>query len=205
MNIDDPKMFKSKDSYICYCCSVWKEVEKMNAAELHGKTANDILCIADQMDSIPVDVKRILEVLNISAVPLDFTDMEKKLTGIYANKSILGAMVSNDKGTAIFYNNKDKTDSHRTRFTIAHEIAHCCLHGPTPHVEFRFDGATEKEDEIAANTFAGELLIPERALQTTISQLILPTVSALADIFDVSMNVMKQRLIHLNLNDKVMG
>ena len=205
MNIDDPKMFVCKNDYIRYCCNVWKEVVKMNATELHGKTAKDILQICDQTDSVPVDVKKILENLNISAMPLDFSDLEKKLTGVYANRSILGAMVSNDKGTAIFYSSNDKADSHRTRFTIAHEIAHCCLHGPTPHVEFRFDGELEIADEIAANTFAGALLIPEESLQAIISQLILPTVSALADIFDVSINVMRQRLVHLKLNDRVVG
>ena len=203
MNIDNPIMFVSKDDYISYCCNVWKGVVKMNATELYGKTASDILQICNQTNSVPVDIKKILEILNISAMPLDFTDLEKNLTGVYANRNILGAMVSNEKGTAIFYSSMDKADSHRTRFTIAHEIAHCCLHGPLPHVEFRFDGNIEADEEVAANTFAGQLLIPDESLQSIISKLILPTVSALADIFDVSVNVMKQRLIHLKLNDKV--
>ncbi len=205
MKIENPEMFKSQKDFFDYCCTVWKEVKEMTAEMLHGKTANEILCISGQNDSVPVDLKKVLESLKVSAIPFDFSKLEKKHSSTLKNRSILGAMVSNEKGTAILYSVNDKQDSHRARFTIAHEIAHCCLHGPVPHVEFRFDGEVESEEEIAANTFAGELLIPKDALLRVISQLIVPTVNSLADIFDVSINVMNKRIIHLNLMDKVVG
>lgn len=177
----------------------------MKPCELYKKTADDILRACDQEDSVPVDIKAILEKLNISAIPLDFYEMEKKLKGKYRDRKILGAMMSTDDKAAIFYNQNDKKDSHRARFTVAHELAHCCLHGPDPHIEFRMDGECESEEELAANTFAGELLIPEKSLQKIIAQLIVPSITALADIFDVSFNVMKNRIIHLKWNDKVTG
>lgn len=196
-------MFNSKKEYENYCLQI-KEVKTMNVRDLHGKTAEEILALCGQSDSIPVDMKTILEKLHISAVHFDFSKIEEKLPPKYSGLSILGAMISNDENIAILYSDKEVKDSHRTRFTIAHEIAHCCLHGQPYHIEFRIDGDLN-DNEIAANTFAGELLIPEVSLKDTIKQLLLPTVTALADIFDVSVNVMTERIKYLSLEDMVVG
>ncbi|MBQ7327197.1 MAG: ImmA/IrrE family metallo-endopeptidase [Clostridia bacterium] len=172
------------------------------SGKLYGKTAEEILSMCGQIEAVPVDVKTILEKLEISALPYDFSDVEENLPSRYKGLSILGAMISSKENSAILYNAKDKRDSHRTRFTIAHEIAHACLHGSNHHIEFRIDGDLD-EHEIAANTFAGELLIPEKTLRSIIKQLLVPTVASLADIFDVSINVMRERINHLNLEDQV--
>ena len=145
-----------------------------------------------------------MEKLEISAFSFDFSEIEKRLPAELADKNILGALVSAKDRAAILYSSRDKQDSHRMRFTIAHELAHYCLHGMTRHIHFRMDGALN-EQEIAANTFAGELLIPEFSLKKVIKQLFVPTVAALADIFDVSINVMNERIRCLSLEDQIVG
>ena len=52
----------------------------------------------------------------------------------------------------------------RARFTIAHEIGHCCLHGGG-FIDRTDSGKTfgiwnDASEEAEANTFAGELLLP---------------------------------------------
>ena len=198
------RMFNSKLEYENYCSAILKKRKSMEISDLHNKTSEEILSISGQAASVPVDVKAILEKLNISAIPFDFSEIEEKLPEEYAGLNILGALISNDDNAAILYSSKDKQDSHRMRFTIAHEIAHCCLHGTRQHIEFRIDGDLD-DDEIAANTYAGELLIPEKALKDIIKQLLVPTITALADIFDVSINVMSERIKYLQLEDQIVG
>lgn len=195
------KMFSSKEKYQIYCLKKHRE-EKTMVDKLYTKTAEEVLSASGQLDVVPVELKAILEKFEISALPYDFSKIESNLPEKYKGLSILGAMVSIDERAAILYSAKDKRDSHRTRFTIAHEIAHVCLHGSRHHIEFRIDGDID-EDEIAANTFAGELLIPENSLRAVIKQLLVPTVANLADIFDVSVSVMNERINFLNLGDKI--
>jgi Zn-dependent peptidase ImmA (M78 family) len=68
----------------------------------------------------------------------------------------------------------EATDSpERKRFTIAHELGHLCIHaakalridpGIVEHLDFAFRDSTsataEKQEEIEANQFAAELLMP---------------------------------------------
>jgi len=202
MGYYDYKMLESKTAYEKCCDRKWKEGKTVTANQLHKRTAQEILIMSDQENAVPVDIKEILKKLDISAMPIDFSRIEKKLPEEYEGLKILGAMASSDDKIAIWYRSEDKEDSHRMRFTIAHELAHCCLHGSRHHLEFRIDGDLD-EDEILANTFAGELLIPEESLNRTIEKLLVPTLSALADIFDVSINVMRERIKYLQLEDKV--
>lgn len=202
MNRVNYKMFESKEEYQIYWSKVVREDKKMNVSELHRRTAEEILAICNQTDAVPVDIRSVLETLEISAIPFDFTEVEESLPEKYKGSKILGAMIPRDEKATILYNVKDKKDSHRMRFTIAHEIAHLCMQGESPHIEFRIDGDLT-DDEIAANTFAGELLIPKKTLENVIKQLMVPTVNNLADIFDVSVSVMNERIKHLDWEDRV--
>jgi Zn-dependent peptidase ImmA (M78 family) len=102
--------------------------------------------------------------------------------------------------------------STRQRFTLAHEIGHLVMHKGSPvfidrlvRVNWR-DGTSDKE-EVEANTFAAELLMPrafmepeiERVLsrshQTTPSQL----VDELSRAFRVSQEAMSYRLANLGV------
>lgn len=87
----------------------------------------------------------------------------------------------------------------RKRFTIAHEFAHYCLHKSEKNyfvdaVFFRDNNPTSIE--YFANTFAANLLMPEELIDCSIRSGIL-SLKDLADIFDVSLLALKNRLLHL--------
>lgn len=180
-------------------------------SQLRNMSADALLELCGQTNNIPVDLKAILRKLGISAIPIDFVDVENNIRRKFdANVQVLGAIATNGDRAAIFYNRKNQSDSHRSRFTIAHEIGHCCLNNITledgkTHIECRIEGVSQSEDEIAANIFAGELLIPESSLYQTIEKLLMPSVHILAEIFDVSDNVMLKRLEYLKVKKNIAG
>lgn len=88
-------------------------------------------------------------------------------------------------------------------FTIAHELAHCCLHikdYDRPHIEFRLADEEKDRKEKDADIFAGELLIPLKRLRKVYTDLTVPTSSALASSFVVSISVMEARLDYLKIS-----
>lgn len=180
-----------------FMCTILEKIRDMSASDLLKK-----------FNIIPnptVDVRKLLNNIGISALSLDFTDIEKRLNKPYG--SILGAAISKGDNLAIFYRENDTF--HRQKFTIAHELAHCCLHCPTnesSHIEYRIEpyqiyNNTEidlkKENE--ANIFAGQLLIPKDILIEMYDKMIMPSLSVLSEIFDVSATVMAARLDYLKL------
>jgi len=194
-------MFANQKGYNEYLRKKWRVKKVKKYENLRGASADEILRACNQEATIPIDLSEILKSYEVSALPIDFTKVQEKLCD-KTKTEILGAIITNEKGIAIFYNSEMKGNNHRTRFTIAHELAHYCLsNDSSPHIEFRTNDLTE--DEIAANTFAGELLIPRKSLETAMSELLVPTVSALADIFDVSVNVMSERIKFLGLSGEV--
>lgn len=165
--------------------------------KLCGKTAEDLLSIYEIPMSAPIPLSLLCKRIGVAALEKDFSDIEDKY-GL-GREAILGAAVSFDNDLAIFYRNKDTYN--RQRFTIAHELGHCCLHSKNleiNHIEFRTDDVDD-EKEKSANIFAGELLIPKKLLLDTCDKFIIPTLSALAEIFQVSINVMKARLDYLGI------
>lgn len=179
---------------------------------IRDKSAQELLEIGGQAGKVPVDIKSLLKELRISCLPYDFTDLEiakcraenKKLLN-----PILGALVTNGDKAVIFYRKQDRVDGHRYRFTVAHELGHCCLgHIPegnsTVHLSYRQENSDD-ERETAANIFAGQLLIPKDALEKVIEQLILPSVQTLAEVFAVSSNVMYERLKYLKVTTNISG
>lgn len=162
-----------------------------------GKSAVDILRATGQEHTIPVNLNEILRQMEISAISIDFSEIEKSLPDeVNRRGRILGAAMTTQEGrTAIFYSSdKSLMSDHRYRFTVAHELAHCCLDECTNHVEFRQDGEVNDENECRANIFAGELLIPIHQLEEVSKKLLLPTVKNLAAVFEVSETVMLERL-----------
>lgn len=180
-------------------------------SQLKNMSADALLELCGQTDNIPVDLKAILRKLGISAIPIDFSEAENNIRQrFHSNVQVLGAIATKEDRAAIFYNRKNQGDSHRSRFTIAHELGHCCLNNVTledgkTHIDCRIEGISQSEDEIAANIFAGELLIPETSLYQTIEKLLMPSVHILADIFDVSDNVMLKRLEYLKVKKNIAG
>lgn len=201
-------------------CKILKNLKK--------KTPDQILNIYSQGNVLPVDIVSIAKNIGISLGSADFSKLEKKdaFKKLVSERGhILGSVFIDDENVQIIYNNNLRDDEkfkhlsevdkqeklfRRQRFTIAHEIAHCCLHMKEDekyHIEFRTeqtDYTTKKERD--ANIFAGELLIPQNIL-TSICFALGRRISIdfLSNIFKVSSNVMKARLRFLNeeghLND----
>jgi Zn-dependent peptidase ImmA (M78 family) len=100
----------------------------------------------------------------------------------------------------------------RQRFTIAHEIGHLILHPKNNYVDRGFhvffrdatSATAESQEEIQANQFAADLLMPELLLRAAISDQAIDiddmrAIEALARRFDVSPQALTFRLINLGL------
>ena len=157
-----------------------KEGEKMCVIlkRLSGKSAEQLLEENDiDMTKPPIDIKKLVSSLGISVLKRDFSDIEAQANA--PKGSILGATISRGNNLTIFY--QSDATYNRMRFTVAHELAHCCLH-------------SKRE----ANIFAGSLLIPEKLLDQEYKKFLVPSLSALAELFEVSGTVMAARLDCLN-------
>lgn len=217
-----------------YCFKKKKEENDMCniLSTLHGQTPSDILNKYGNTNHFPVDIVNVARKIGIKLGSIDFLELEKtedfkKL--VEKNGHILGAVFTNGNDLFITYHNalhKD-VEKHeltnlsveekrqklicRQRFTIAHEIAHCCLHmdpcKDKMHIEYRTeqsDGNSSRERE--ANIFAGELLIPKDILiqicvlfNNTIS------ISKFAELFMVSKKVMRARVEYLQEQGYLLG
>lgn len=99
----------------------------------------------------------------------------------------------------------------RQRFTIAHELGHLLLHNSTEHVDramsfyYRDQRSSRAEikQEIEANQFAAELLMPRRMVDAVIPQSVDlfadALLSDLASRFEVSVQALTYRLTNLGL------
>lgn len=165
--------------------------------ELNGLTPEDILNTywTEERNVYPIDIAEILYKMQIRVRSYDFSEFDDN----NLENRILGAMVANKKDLALLYRKGESKN--RNRFTLAHELAHCCLmhldEQKMPYIEYRHDGVVTDPCEIKANSFAGELLVPATELRKILSVEypdLLPQVARLAEMFAVSINVMKERL-----------
>ena len=193
-----------KEKVYCMCKPI---------SAIRGKNAEELLELCGQQNRIPVDLKSLLKKLKISCVSYDFSKLESAREDVDNSSDenpILGALAINGDNAVIFYRKEDKKEGHRYRFTIAHELAHVCLeHYPiennTVHLAFRHEHNMNDIQEIDANIFAGELLIPKQSLEEIIENLFFPSLQALAEIFAVSINVMRARLDYLKMTVNISG
>jgi Zn-dependent peptidase ImmA (M78 family) len=112
----------------------------------------------------PVQVERIARVMKVR---IQYAPLDGDLSG----------MVSVQDGVPIIGVNS-LHHPNRQRFTLAHELGHLCLHRPvlegSVHVDRQIlnrDALTETgtdEQEIEANAFASELLMPEALLKAAL-------------------------------------
>lgn len=186
---------------IDYAVQRIKEGENMCVIlkRLSGKTADQLLEENDiDMTKPPIDIKKLVSSLSISVLKRDFSDIEARANA--PKGSILGATISKGNNLTIFY--QSDATYNRMRFTVAHELAHCCLHSQNlemQHVELRLDAEDDyDEHERDANIFAGALLIPRKLLDQEYKKFIVPSLSVLAELFEVSETVMAARLDYLN-------
>lgn len=190
--------------------------------ELHKKSPEYILENYGSKEQFPVDIVDIAKRIGIKLGSVDFTELEKKDSFkemVKEKGHILGSVRAKGDDLFINYHNAlhddpkfkhlsevDKKDilARRQRFTIAHEVAHCCLHidpdNYEPHIEYRTEQIDYEPNspERDANIFAGKLLIPLSIL----SDLAMIynnkiSISLFADFFKVSKHVMEARIIYL--------
>ena len=151
--------------------------------------------------TLPIDIERIAGRLGAEVV---YEPMSRELSGL---------LYRDGDRTVIGVNSMHA--SNRQRFTIAHEVGHLVLHQGRPvvldHVvrmNFRDpkSGTATDAEEIAANAFAAELLMPRDLLIAEVERarahgdaLDPSFVRALADGFEVSGEAMGNRLANLGL------
>lgn len=177
-------------------CTILKKIKDKNPYELLETYNIDM--------TPPINISELLDNIGISTISKDFSEIEQMAD--VKKGSVLGAAFSNEDNLTIFYKKSDSF--HRKKFTIAHELAHCCLHCPSnesSHIEFRIEPFSTKlseedlDKEKEANIFAGQLLIPKEPLMKYYNKLVIPSLSKLSEIFDVSSSVMAARLDYLHL------
>jgi Zn-dependent peptidase ImmA (M78 family) len=155
--------------------------------------------------SLPVDVAEIARQRGASVV---YETMGPDLSGL----------LYRDGGTVVIGVNSLHA-TNRQRFTIAHELGHLVLHQGRPvvldHVvrlNFRDprSGMATDAEEIQANRFAAELLMPAERVRAearrgrdAATQIDEGFIKDLADGFEVSVEAMKNRLTNLGLLSQV--
>lgn len=174
----------------------------MKIKELNGLTPDSVLNKYWVRNEVPIDIAKILYDMDIKVKSVDFSNAEKVAKLPYGD--ILGAVLTYNDDVLIAY--KKNESLNRTRFTLAHELAHCCLSHIVPsqkgYIELRRKKNINEEHEISANIFAGELLIPEKELSGVLKKFFdntFPSSEILAQIFSVSINVMEERLKYLKI------
>lgn len=150
---------------------------------------------------IPIDVHQVAQDLGLTVIE---RDLEDEVSGMLVVKDGVGTIVVNQKHHI-----------NRQRFTIAHEIAHSELHrehinkqvfiDATP-VFFRDTISTEGRSlqEIAANSFAAALLMPEQKLRELLREQPIDAfddvaLQRLANLFGVSTQALTIRMTRLGL------
>ncbi|MDE7446257.1 MAG: ImmA/IrrE family metallo-endopeptidase [Lachnospiraceae bacterium] len=164
--------------------------------KIYKKSALEILEEFGTSNKIPIDLNALLKNIGISALPMDFSSLEKKLD----KGHILGLVLSSEDNAVIYYSQNDTPN--RQRFTIAHELGHICEHlrpdsNDYPYIDWRIEEEATSVEEIKANIFAGELLIPLHKLKEVYLSMSIPSSANLAALFGTSVNVMEKRLDYL--------
>lgn len=167
---------------------------------------------------------QLLEEHSVSKYPVPIREIAKSHAFLMREPlpaSVSGMLVPTDPGSKkrwIIAVNKTHSEA-RQRFTIAHELGHIMLHGFTkPHADgahrIRFRDAqsalgTDRE-EVEANQFAAEILLPAALLIPRLRELELDTwtgdtlsddalarIATLVDEFKVSQQAMLLRIANL--------
>ncbi len=134
-----------------------------------------------------IDVEDIAKRLDINVV---YQDFESDISGVFFRKN-----------NNLFLGVNKTHHPNRQRFTVAHEIGHYILHSSellhydTGDLHFRKDDVSGL-DEVEANHFAAELLMPASLVDKCIESGV-RVISDLADRFGVSEDAMRYRLINL--------
>jgi len=169
------------------------------------REAARLLVETGQDGQLPVDVEAIAR------------HLEAQIVEEHLDRTVSGMLYRDDDHVVIGVNATHP--ERRRRYTIAHELGHLVLHKGRPlvvdHVRVNFRDAASSTatdyEEIQANAFAAELLMPRDqvianarpALERAESSSEAAVVRDLADGFDVSEQAMEYRLINLGLRRQI--
>ena len=169
--------------------------------ELHNKKPDYFL---NNITAIPIDIGKILEDNNIKYYPVSFKKLEKELQ--LEQSFILGLAFARGNELGILFSNE--SDEKEKRFTLAHELGHCCRHMNKKslyHIELHTKGDvlenrsnkflvidSKKEEE--ADTFARDLLVPTSILLWVLKKHPDINIDQLADCFDIPKDQMVKKL-----------
>jgi Zn-dependent peptidase ImmA (M78 family) len=150
------------------------------------------LLAAHGIDKPPVPVKEIAEALGAR---VRYSPFEGELAGM---------LVRGDGQIVLGVNSLHHPN--RQRFTIAHECGHLCLHKGDVHIDRSFRNSVSSlaidPDEIEANRFAAELLIPYGMIKNDLLEYDIDVeneqdIQALAKRYQVSIQAMTHRITNI--------
>ncbi|MCI8286906.1 MAG: ImmA/IrrE family metallo-endopeptidase [Lachnospiraceae bacterium] len=169
------------------------------------------------IEDIPEIAQRILDKLDIKEAPVPIVaimkslkfqvvsaDMEDEISGVIGIDDELNRNFISSKVIAV--NNKDSFG--HQRFTMAHELAHYLFDFDVSRRIVYYNAyntkEVESEEEHRANFFAANLLMPEKLFREEFPKALVRnnlylTVEKLSDIFQVSREAVRRRLLELSL------
>lgn len=168
----------------------------VNVTELQHKSIQEIIKILGVLqneDFSTADLKKLAYSLNVSVLAKNFERTE------ISRERILCAFVTNDNGTScIFYS--DDLPYKEARIIIASSFAKYIVTGNNNFLVTQCTDFSERE-----KTLTSELLMPKARVTEVICKLILPSISVLAEIFQVSEEFVKHRLSEIGIMTIILG
>lgn len=157
--------------------------------------------------------QRVLNTHNVTSAPVQVENIARGLGARvqyspFQDGDLAGMLVRGDDGQVVIGVNS-LHHSNRQRFTIAHECGHLLLHRGDVHIDRTFrvnrrDGVSTQgsdAEEIEANRFAAEILMPYDMLIADIEEGIDPedeeTIRELAQKYQVSVQAMTHRISNI--------
>ena len=138
--------------------------------------------------------RKLLKDANINSYPVLLREVSKNIPELHIDgqeleDGISGLQASYKGSSFIRYNTRQSLK--RNRFTVAHELGHLILGHTARHDHVNFQSGDP--EEIEANQFAAELLIPLHMLEKAVFEH--KTAEALAKAFWVSRKAMNRRIL----------
>jgi Zn-dependent peptidase ImmA (M78 family) len=161
---------------------------------------------------------RLLQDLKIRDLPVPVDEIATTLGAVITYEpfdgEVSGMLVRDDGGSGPLIGINSKHATTRQRFSMAHEIAHLVMHTGKPmfvdrFVRVNYRNGESDSDEVEANAFAAELLMPRNLVAEAVDralakqQWVTPDQLAkqLAKVFHVSPEAMSYRLQNLEVVD----
>lgn len=153
------------------------------------KAADEIIVCSSVMDTFPFKTKHLVH----EQSDLEICTFNKAMNKFGLNIRDLGSqsalLTTLDGMYIIFYNHSESPQ--RKRFSILHEFGHYIL-GHKLHLSL--DNPLYKTQEIEANCFAAQLLMPEQLLRELSKQGIIISQILIMKLFDVSKDAAQKRI-----------